>query len=65
MGEKVNGLVNAEKIYYPNGVITRMLKTWSLKCGGCKKDFVRFSITGKPICPHCGQKNYLNMTVYY
>lgn len=64
MAEIVNGLVNTKGVYYPNMVTTIFLKTWSLQCGKCEKDFVRFSIIGRPKCPHCGTRNHLNYTVY-
>jgi len=62
MGEKVGNLVNAAKVYYPTLVTTIFLKTWSLQCGNCQRDFVRFSVIGRPKCPHCGTRNYLGFT---
>lgn len=65
MADTVNGLVNAEEVYYPTIVTTTWFHTWSLKCGKCKQKFVRFTFFGKPKCPHCGQRNALNYTTYY
>lgn len=63
--ERVNGLVNAAEVYYPTFVTTTWFKTWSLKCGYCKRKFVRFTFFGKPRCHHCGTRNHLNYTTYY
>lgn len=64
--KKVNGLVNVGEVYNPQMVtLTTWFRTWAIKCGNCDRDFARFTLFGRPKCPYCETRNYLNYTIYY
>ena len=53
----IDGKVLPKHVYHPNNVVTTWFKTWGIQCGKCSKDFHRFALFGRPVCPYCGTKN--------